>query len=141
MYTNIASCINAIAETNIFREICIYFSKIKARKGFSFTINELIIPLEESMKFYINFNKKITNFTPCDIIKIRNILIETKYDEELNNRMKKLYPLLFTDITQDEFIDTFEKFNERIKKFEKNANKERLKAAQMCSLVNMGKIY
>ncbi len=114
-FMNIITCIDVCNALNISKELKIYLTKIKTDMNLAFTIDELIVPLEDIIKIYINFRKQVNNFTPELIIKLSNISIKIKDNIEIIKHTKKAVPSLLNDITKEEFIETIEKFNEKPK--------------------------
>ncbi len=66
------------------------------------------------MKLYINFPKKVLSLSSKQIVYIRNTFLKTRNGDKIINQIKNIAPELFSDITKDEFIDTFDKFYEKL---------------------------
>ena len=92
-------CIHVDNTLSLLREVNIYLTN--ARNSVKFSIDELIKPLDDRMKLYINFPKKVLSLSSKQIVYIIN-------------QIKNIAPELFSDITKDEFIDTFDKFYEKL---------------------------
>ncbi len=110
-------CVKLDNALRLLQEMNIYFTKLKNNEMFS--IDELITPVENAMKVYLNFEKKYSILTPTQILRIRKIILDNESNFEVERLIKIVAPSLFEDITTNEFITNFEIFNERMKRIYK----------------------
>ena len=100
---------------NIIQEINIYLNQLKTNKDL--TIDNIITPLEDSIKLYINFQKQVTTLSQKQISNIRSVISYDSSRIGTRKFIKNIAPSLFQDIKQDEFIETFEKYYEYVENF------------------------
>ncbi|MBQ8659980.1 MAG: hypothetical protein IJ473_00145 [Alphaproteobacteria bacterium] len=100
---------------NIIQEINIYLNQLKTNKDL--TIDNIITPLEDSIKLYINFQKQVTTLSQKQISNIRSAISYDSSRIGTRKFIKNIAPSLFQDIEQDEFIETFEKYYEYVENF------------------------
>ena len=112
-FMSIITCIDVTNAINISKELRIYSTKIKSDINNAFTIDELLFPLENIIKIYINFRKQVNDLTPDMIKKLNYISVSTKENIDVIKRIRKTVPSLLNDITKEEFIETIEKFREK----------------------------
>ena len=109
------SCIYLDITLNIIQEINIYLNQLKTNKDL--TIDNIITPLEDSIKLYINFQKQVTTLSQKQISNIRSAISYDPSRIGTRKLIKNIAPSLFQDIKQDEFIETFEKYYEYVENF------------------------
>lgn len=114
---DVISCINIDNALNLLSEVNIYFTKMKNSSLYS--IDEIISPLENKLKLYLNFKKYVLKLSIGQIKQIKDIILCTKNKDAAERKIMKVAPILFNDITRDEFIDTFEIFNKKFNKINK----------------------
>lgn len=100
---------------NIIQEINIYLNQLKTNKDL--TIDNIITPLEDSIKLYINFQKQVTTLSQKQISNIRSVISYDSSRIGTRKLIKNIAPSLFQDIKEDEFIETFEKYYEYVENF------------------------
>ena len=99
--------INVDNSISVLKEVNIYLTQIKSRNT---SINNLITPLENRIKLYVNFQKKVFSLSKKQLEDIKNIILTTPDKYKAERKIKAVAPILFSDITKDEFFCVFEKF-------------------------------
>ena len=111
-------CVNLDNVLRLLQEMNVYFTKLRNNELLS--MDELITPVENAMKIYLNFGKKSSVLSKRQIILMKQIVVESQSNRDVVKFIMKIAPSLFQDITQEEFVTNFEIFNERMNKLYKN---------------------
>ncbi|MBR1545128.1 MAG: hypothetical protein IJ638_04250, partial [Alphaproteobacteria bacterium] len=92
--------INVDITLNAVQETAIYMTKIKKNNNL-LSIDELITPLEEAVRIYVNFRKSFPNLKTNQISYLKGNIGIKKLSNTLKNSIKKYAPSLLNEITSD----------------------------------------